>query len=54
MYNIFVFSLIKYILLYIDFRMSNTALISIYYQNKNYIGLDRIMTFTFGQFMGKN
>jgi len=35
------------------FRMDSLIILSIFYQNKNYIGLNRILTSTFGQFMGK-
>lgn len=33
--------------------MQSSVLLSVYYQSKNYIGINRIMTFTFGEFMGK-
>uniref|UniRef100_A0A2S2PUG1 Sodium channel protein Nach n=1 Tax=Schizaphis graminum TaxID=13262 RepID=A0A2S2PUG1_SCHGA len=32
--------------------LSSSLILSVYYQSKNFIGFNRIMTFTFGQFMG--
>lgn len=45
--------IVNYSLTSYCFRVSSSVLVNIYYQNKNYIGLNRIMTFTFGQFIGK-